>query len=606
MKRAGWLVINASALLTALAIAPLHGSWAQGKIPIPEYYGIYAVIGRELIKLDVQSPQFKRYVEVRLAQKPAIWWLTEGQDFVQTLKVPEFSPGFSILVFHERPMEIASGFETRPLVYVHNASLGEKSSYVRAARSSAVIDAWDATSLGKPVELLLKPYPGRQHIVIAEVAGEWPRGLYRLSFGETRRTITFAVGPVEEGRSAKCLDVRYTWLNSPDSRFTPCATSITPTPRQGSAPTIQSQQQASKETKSVPPLSQPEPKSKDIASQKQKLNDFIIDQWRQVVQIPPPKRSLKELIALKITGKYDDYSSLYLLGVNRRNLSSDALKTAEKFLRKGNLETAQKYASLATRHYAESNQLFNSAEQIFAGSVGMTAQALEGIYRATREASVYGWTLICGPKCYEVADYAFLMTDFAVDYSLEGMDQAQKNLFAKSLVKALLNTGGISSWIENRTTQLIGSSGLYNLLDKALNSPNFQKALMKVLAESGAYATRRFVTSQLQKAIQEDANKIIDASRNFVRASSNLEPTQTANVASTSPATTSWPPGLYEVTTSAAVYEKPNQKARQVATIQRGTRVNVINVMGDWLEIRSRHERPPGFIRKNSAVPVKE
>jgi len=113
-------------------------------------------------------------------------------------------------------------------------------------------------------------------------------------------------------------------------------------------------------------------------------------------------------------------------------------------------------------------------------------QVLEATYRGSKEASKYGWYLMCGPKYYEVADYMFLMTDFAVDYGLEGMDEAKKNLITTGFVKTLLKTGGVSHWIENRTTHLIEDSGLYGVMDKTINSPEFQKAFMKVVAESGA------------------------------------------------------------------------------------------------------------------------
>lgn len=193
------------------------------------------------------------------------------------------------------------------------------------------------------------------------------------------------------------------------------------------------QKMAPPQQKTLPKVSSssqklPVPQTEDA----QKLTAFITDQWKQVIQMPSPKRSWRELVHLKITGKYDNYSNLYLLGVNRRNLANNALASADKFLKKGDLENAQKYANLAARHYIESNNLFNTAEQVFSGSVAMTARALEAIYRGSKEASKYGWSLMCGLKCYEVADYIFLMTDFAVDYGLEGLDEAKKSLTAKA------------------------------------------------------------------------------------------------------------------------------------------------------------------------------
>jgi hypothetical protein len=257
--------------------------------------------------------------------------------------------------------------------------------------------------------------------------------------------------------------------------------------------------------------------SQSTDEEPQKLKKFIADQWKQIIQIPQPKRDWRELVTLKITGKYDDYSDLYLMGVNRRNLASNALIAANTFLTKKNdLKNAQKYADLAVRHYIESNDLFKTAEMVFSGSVGMTAQALEAIYRGSKEASKYGWYLMCGPKCYEVADYIFLMTDLAVDYGLEGMDEAKKNLVISGFIKTLLKTGGVSKWIENRTTHLIGDSGLYGVMEKTISSPEFQKAFMKVVAESGAYATKETAETR--------AKMVINNSINLIKDSSNLKP----------------------------------------------------------------------------------
>jgi len=264
-----------------------------------------------------------------------------------------------------------------------------------------------------------------------------------------------------------------------------------------------------------PPSSSKESSSSQTDDTK-KLEAFITDQWKQVIQIPPPKRDWRELVTLKITGKYDDYSSLYLLGVNRRGLANDAFISADRFLKKDDLKNAQKYANLGARHYIESNELFKAADQVFSGSVSITAQTLEALYRGPKEASKYGWFLMCGPKCYEVADYVFLMTDFAVDYGLEGIDEAKKNLITQAFVRTLLKTSGFSKWIENRTTHLIGDSGLYGILDKTINSSEFQRAFMKVVAESGAYTTKEITETGVKT--------VINNSINFIKGSSNFKP----------------------------------------------------------------------------------
>jgi chromosome segregation ATPase len=59
--------------------------------------------------------------------------------------------------------------------------------------------------------------------------------------------------------------------------------------------------------------------------------------------------------------------------------------------------------------------------------------------------------------------------------------------------------------------------------------------------------------------------------------------------------------GSYEIIRDTAVLERPSASAREVALVQRGTIINVVGSQGDWLEVRSRYEKPPGFIRRDDA-----
>ena len=61
-------------------------------------------------------------------------------------------------------------------------------------------------------------------------------------------------------------------------------------------------------------------------------------------------------------------------------------------------------------------------------------------------------------------------------------------------------------------------------------------------------------------------------------------------------------PGSYEVIRSADVFAEPSDSSRRVSTIKRGTRVTVVRSVGEWLEVRSKHGNPPGFIRRDDAM----
>jgi|SRR5688572_103200 len=64
-------------------------------------------------------------------------------------------------------------------------------------------------------------------------------------------------------------------------------------------------------------------------------------------------------------------------------------------------------------------------------------------------------------------------------------------------------------------------------------------------------------------------------------------------------------PGVYETRRATAVYEEPLGSARVVNQIAKGTDVTVVRSVGEWLEVRSKHGNPPGFIRSDDVMLVR-
>src|SRR5262245_10426591 len=64
--------------------------------------------------------------------------------------------------------------------------------------------------------------------------------------------------------------------------------------------------------------------------------------------------------------------------------------------------------------------------------------------------------------------------------------------------------------------------------------------------------------------------------------------------------------GTYQITRTSRVYAGPNELSQLIGEIAPGTRVNVVNGRDGWLEIHSKHGRPPGFIRREVAARVTE
>jgi hypothetical protein len=62
--------------------------------------------------------------------------------------------------------------------------------------------------------------------------------------------------------------------------------------------------------------------------------------------------------------------------------------------------------------------------------------------------------------------------------------------------------------------------------------------------------------------------------------------------------------GTFETVRATQVYGGPSENSPLIASIGSGMKLNVVNLSNGWLEIRSKHGRPPGFIRQEAAVRV--
>lgn len=58
----------------------------------------------------------------------------------------------------------------------------------------------------------------------------------------------------------------------------------------------------------------------------------------------------------------------------------------------------------------------------------------------------------------------------------------------------------------------------------------------------------------------------------------------------------------YEVVRSTRVFSQPNDRSSPLARVEAGMEINVVGARDEWLEVRSRHGRPPGFIKRDTAV----
>ena len=57
--------------------------------------------------------------------------------------------------------------------------------------------------------------------------------------------------------------------------------------------------------------------------------------------------------------------------------------------------------------------------------------------------------------------------------------------------------------------------------------------------------------------------------------------------------------GVYQTIRPTSVYEESSASSRVLSQINKGTRVNVVRSLGDWLEVRSKGNNPTGFVRRD-------
>lgn len=142
--------------------------------------------------------------------------------------------------------------------------------------------------------------------------------------------------------------------------------------------------------------------------------------------------------------------------------------------------------------------------------------------------------------------------------------------------------------------------------------PMYAAAAVVVLLAAGAaiYHTEawRFATLGLAgrdtPVAEQPSNGNIARDRAGATSAEGDNPMETAtprrNVAAARSAALSG--ARYEVVRSTRVFSQPNDSSRPLARVEAGMEINVVGARDEWLEVRSRHGRPPGFIKRDTAV----
>lgn len=184
-----------------------------------------------------------------------------------------------------------------------------------------------------------------------------------------------------------------------------------------------------------------------------------------------------------------------------------------------------------------------------------------------------------------------LLLIFVAFYAGAYVQRRQTALTAEAYSKHLQTK---DQMIENQETQM-------NRLRQQLSDNTNQLAELKSKLEES------------QKTVAATQQRLADANHAVERL--NTTRSTAARVgARTPPSSGSYPAplpparrmeaGVYETVHQTSVYDNPSSQARVISQIRGGTRINVVSSAGDWLEVRSKHGNPPGYVRSNDARPI--
>jgi peptidoglycan hydrolase CwlO-like protein len=111
-------------------------------------------------------------------------------------------------------------------------------------------------------------------------------------------------------------------------------------------------------------------------------------------------------------------------------------------------------------------------------------------------------------------------------------------------------------------------------------------------------------TQQRLKVATRQVDRL-NASRSVAVGRTASRAPDTAPSSPAAPASSTAASGTYETTRPTSVYEHPSSASRVLSQIGRGTRINVVSTAGgEWLQVRSKHGNPPGYVRSDDARPI--
>ena len=196
--------------------------------------------------------------------------------------------------------------------------------------------------------------------------------------------------------------------------------------------------------------------------------------------------------------------------------------------------------------------------------------------------------------------------------------KSKTSMASKAILVAGVLVFGIGVFLiggqrQRSESQSLLEEKLGQLKDKDQKIQTLETELAQARKELAQNSTQ---LAQLKNKLEESQKSLASTQQKLtrtVRDTERLAATKAASATKTSPRPTEQNPpasrpgatrsaaelGVYQTIRPTSVYEEPSASSRVLSQINKGTRVNVVRSLGDWLEVRSRGNNPNGFVRRD-------
>jgi Bacterial SH3 domain len=199
-----------------------------------------------------------------------------------------------------------------------------------------------------------------------------------------------------------------------------------------------------------------------------------------------------------------------------------------------------------------------------------------------------------------------------------GSKKHKTSIASKAILIAGLLVFGIGVFLiggqrQRSESQSLLEDKLGQLKDKDQKIQTLQAELAQARKELAQSSTQLV---QLKSKLEESQKNLASTQQKLsrtARESERLAASKAASVTKTAPRPAEPSPpasrsggarsaaelGVYQTIRPTSVYEEPSASSRVLSQINKGTRVNVVRSLGDWLEVRSKGNNPTGFVRRD-------